>query len=1225
MGVWDTISEGFVASVADRLQKYYDGRPEKAAQQLARGNKYPFPGPSNYSLFSEYGYTVLEDFLRHETDLLARYADYEAMEDVGELSTALDIYSDDTCVTADTEVPFLDGTIRTVGELYEKQIKGEWVYGFDAEAMRTVACLFEGVAKISEGLPVLKVTFQDKQGHVGWLKVTAGHKFLMSSGHYREAGELKVGDSLMALFKAPFGELNKYEGVLTSPFKRQWQYAHRMVLESLGVLIPKGYAVHHKDHNGLNNHPDNLLLMPAEEHRKLHARPGALNHKFNSEARLQSLFDVLQDGYISKKEAGRRMGVGYRVVERLACEAGFESWGDIKKAWFGLDRRSRGHASKPETLEKRRELLGRASSYLVVNPDTSWCRMCEVLECTQGTLEEALKGIGKRWSVFKTDATQGKARVLHNDVVISIEPAGVEPIYDLVNSMPTHNFAAGHDGRWVFIKNTQPDLQRKKSVWVESKDKKVVDIINDMFKNLSLEDKLPGMARILCKYGSDFTELLITENGVIGLNPLDPPNMRRIEGPKSELMGFIQDLKGRVGYTTQDFRAVLEKRQLAMMSGQNAVDSALTPFEPFDVIHNRIQLKSRRSVYGQSVLEASRFIWKRLFLLEDSALYYRLRTAPERYAFYVDVGNLPPNEARAELARFRQEFSKRKFVNPANGKMDMRFEALVQDEHFYLPVRNGAEAVRVETLGSPSWQCLTGDTQIPLLDGTSPTIKELSTRNEDFWVYSVTPEGRMVPGRGHSARVTHQAAEIWEVELDNGRVVRCTDNHPFMKRDGAWSRADALQVGDSLMPLYRKLSSKEDGDYLHGYERVYDPETSKFVYTHHRVYQEWNQSESRRQQMSGDKHPRYRALTVADLGRKVQETGASTKQEFCEKTGVSTNLITRILREAAISWKVFAAYYIPGWVAKGRAAGPNNHKVVAVRKTGVTEPVYDLTVEGHHNFAVGAGVIVHNSVDDIEMFRDKLFAALKIPKSYFGQEDAARQVLSSQDVRFARTILRIQKEMKRGLYQLCDTHLAALGYDPVKVKYELHMTTPSSIYELAQLEVWNARADLAQRADGFVSKHWILSDIFRFTDSEIKDIFKQRGEDTDRQAEDQARSEAIVQQSAAEVSAATQQAFPPPPEEGGAPPAEIQPTESRLILPKSIRQRMNNRPVRGATDQELMEGSRPLERKLNAQLETILANDKKLSNRMGQLFGLLQDLRASTANDLRDLRRNKPR
>ena len=104
----------------------------------------------------------------------------------------------------------------------------------------------------------------------------------------------------------------------------------------------------------------------------------------------------------------------------------------------------------------------------------------------------------------------------------------------------------------------------------------------------------------------------------------------------------------------------------------------------------------------------------------------------------------------------------------------------------------------------------TPDTLIPLLDGRVVPIFELA-KEKEFWVYSCDNNGNIVPGRGHSARITKSVSKLYYITLDNGEVIKCSDNHPFLMRNGeSYVRADELKVGDHLMPLYL---GKDKDDY----------------------------------------------------------------------------------------------------------------------------------------------------------------------------------------------------------------------------------------------------------------------------------------------------------------------------------------------------------------------------------------------------------------------------
>ncbi len=132
--------------------------------------------------------------------------------------------------------------------------------------------------------------------------------------------------------------------------------------------------------------------------------------------------------------------------------------------------------------------------------------------------------------------------------------------------------------------------------------------------------------------------------------------------------------------------------------------------------------------------------------------------------------------------------------------------------------------------------CVTGDTKIPLLDGSCPRIDELVGR-EEFWVYSVNRDSSRIEGaKGFNARRTGESVAIYAVELDNGEVVKATADHRFMLRDGSYERVENLAPGDSLMPLYRTQSPLSTRSKAR-YDKFLDL-NGRWVWTHRRVAQQ---------------------------------------------------------------------------------------------------------------------------------------------------------------------------------------------------------------------------------------------------------------------------------------------------------------------------------------------------------------------------------------------------
>ena len=98
--------------------------------------------------------------------------------------------------------------------------------------------------------------------------------------------------------------------------------------------------------------------------------------------------------------------------------------------------------------------------------------------------------------------------------------------------------------------------------------------------------------------------------------------------------------------------------------------------------------------------------------------------------------------------------------------------------------------------------------------------------------------------------------------------------------------------------------------------------------------------------------------------------------------------------------------------------------------------------------------------------------------------------MAAEDVRFARTIERIQRIIVSELTKIAVVHLYAQGFrDQELVNFDLGLTNPSTIYEQEKVELWNNKTSLASSMlqDGLVSSEWIYKNIFNFTEEQIKE------------------------------------------------------------------------------------------------------------------------------------------
>ncbi len=197
--------------------------------------------------------------------------------------------------------------------------------------------------------------------------------------------------------------------------------------------------------------------------------------------------------------------------------------------------------------------------------------------------------------------------------------------------------------------------------------------------------------------------------------------------------------------------------------------------------------------------------------------------------------------------------------------------------------------------------CFSGDTLIPLADGKSYPIAELAQTQEEIVVFSCTETGRIVAAKA-IARLTRRQAALVKVILDNGEEIICTPDHQFMLRDGSYQEASQLKLDSSLMPFY--TTTDKDG------------------------YTLIQQNYSGRWQKADWVIARSHLLG-----------------EIPKFTGQTTVLHHKNFDPADNRRKYQHGY---------------NHKVVDVIPLSETQDVYCLAVPAYGNFALKAGVFVHN-------------------------------------------------------------------------------------------------------------------------------------------------------------------------------------------------------------------------------------------------------------------------
>jgi len=131
----------------------------------------------------------------------------------------------------------------------------------------------------------------------------------------------------------------------------------------------------------------------------------------------------------------------------------------------------------------------------------------------------------------------------------------------------------------------------------------------------------------------------------------------------------------------------------------------------------------------------------------------------------------------------------------------------------------------------------------------------------------------------------------------------------------------------------------------------------------------------------------------------------------------------------------------------------------------------------------------YDGIQDVEYLRDKLFAALKIPKAFLGYDEntGGKATLAAEDIRFARTVERIQRIILSELYKIAVVHLYTQGYDGDDlVNFELNLTTPSIIYDQERVALMKEKMDLAAQMQEtkLFPTDFIYDHLFHFSEDE---------------------------------------------------------------------------------------------------------------------------------------------
>ena len=370
--------------------------------------------------------------------------------------------------------------------------------------------------------------------------------------------------------------------------------------------------------------------------------------------------------------------------------------------------------------------------------------------------------------------------------------------------------------------------------------------------------------------------------------------------------------------------------------------------------------------------------------LEDATVVYRLVRAPERRVWKIDVGNLPKVKAEQYIRDVMVQYKNRLVYDSTTGQ--------VMDDRRYL--------------------CYALDTKIPLLDGRTLTLQNLidEYRNgKQNWVYSCDLNtGTFAPGPVSWAGITKNESEVVKVTFDNGKSVVCTPDHKFPVWNKGLVEAQKLDIGESIIPGYRRQKSIMTNGIE--YEQIYKNDTKTWEFTHREVIA-WKKKNGLTEEFVFSKD--Y-AGTSPDGKTEIVEN----LNEYCRNME---------LNRTSIKYSKSHGYH---------AEQLHNHKVVSVQRLKNKIPVGCICVDknetyhSYHTYLLDAGVYTKNTMlediwlptrgdgcgdgvetlpageltgvlDDVLYFKQKLFNSLNVPVARLNPENifTSVELRKSQETR----------------------------------------------------------------------------------------------------------------------------------------------------------------------------------------------------------------------------------
>ena len=228
---------------------------------------------------------------------------------------------------------------------------------------------------------------------------------------------------------------------------------------------------------------------------------------------------------------------------------------------------------------------------------------------------------------------------------------------------------------------------------IRSADENIQKILYNLFYDvLNIEFNLWPWTRNMCKYGDFFLKLEIAEKfGIYNVIPYTAYHIERQEGYDKENPSSIRFRFAPEGVSPASYGYY--------QTPSTNSDQTSIFFDNYEMSHFRLLTDTNFLPYGRSYIEPARKLFKQYTLMEDAMLIHRIVRAPEKRIFYINVGNIAPNEVENFMQKTISKMKRTPHIDQDTGEYNLKYNMQNLLEDFYIPTRGNDSATKIDTLG----------------------------------------------------------------------------------------------------------------------------------------------------------------------------------------------------------------------------------------------------------------------------------------------------------------------------------------------------------------------------------------------------------------------------------------------------------------------------------------------------------------------------------------------